>query len=86
MKSTFELPDELMITAKKHAAELRMPVRELVEAGLRAQLRQAKSQPIRVKSRRIRWVTVEGAPPEELDPSNRESLHATTGRALGEER
>ena len=38
MKTTIELPDELLVEAKKRAAELRRPLRRLIEDGLRAQL------------------------------------------------
>jgi hypothetical protein len=38
MKITIELPNDLFIAAKKRAAELRLPLRELVEKGLRHQL------------------------------------------------
>jgi hypothetical protein len=37
VKTTIDLPDEL-IEAKKRAGELRRPLRQLIEDGLRAQL------------------------------------------------
>lgn len=74
MKTTVEIPRELLIEAKKRAAELRVPLRQLVEEGLRARL----SRPARRSGsarRRIRWVTVPGALPPRLDVSDREAMH-----------
>jgi hypothetical protein len=62
MKTTVDIDDELLIAAKKRAAELRRPLRALIEDGLRAQLRQAK----RTGPVRIDWVVVEGGLPAEL--------------------
>ncbi|MCC6809586.1 MAG: hypothetical protein IT381_19305 [Deltaproteobacteria bacterium] len=38
MKTTLELDDLLFVAAKKRAAELRIPLRRLVENGLRKEL------------------------------------------------
>lgn len=38
MKTTVDLPDDLVIAAKQRAAELRQPLRALIERGLRAEL------------------------------------------------
>ena len=38
MKITIDLPDDLFIAAKQRAAELRQPLRALIERGLRAEL------------------------------------------------
>jgi len=74
MKTTVELPDDLLIEAKKRAAELRRPLKALIEAGLRAQLK--KTAPARRRSApRIRWLTVDGGLPPLLDISDRESMH-----------
>ena len=73
MKTTVEIPDDLFIEAKKRAAELRRPLKSLIEAGLRAQLE--ATDPARERpARRIQWVTVEGGLPPELDLSDRESV------------
>jgi hypothetical protein len=73
MKTTVELPDDLLIEAKKRAAELRRPLKSLIEAGLRAQLDQ--TDPARQRpARRIQWLTVDGGLPPDLDPSDRESM------------
>jgi len=36
MKATIDLPDDLLIEAKKRAAELRRPLRSIIESALRA--------------------------------------------------
>jgi hypothetical protein len=72
VKTTIELPDDLLIRAKKRAAELRRPLRALIEAGLRAQLERA---PRKSRSRKkIRWVTVAGGLPTDLDVADRERM------------
>ena len=73
MKTTIDLPDELLIAAKQKAAELRCTLRELVERGLRAELRR-QDVPARKKGR-IRFVTVKGGLPPGVDVADRESLH-----------
>jgi hypothetical protein len=72
MKTTIELPDDLLIAAKKRAAELKVPLRRLLEEGLRARLAAPRQRPIR--SRRIRWVTVDGGLPPGLDLDSRERM------------
>ena len=72
MKTTIELPDDLLIAAKKRAAELRLPLRRMLEEGLRARLATTARRPPR---RRIRWVTVDGGLPPGVDLSSREALH-----------
>ncbi len=73
MKTTVDLPDELLIEAKKRAAELRRPLRQLIADGLRAQL-EATAPGQRPAAREIRWVTVPGGLPPGLDVADRESL------------
>ena len=72
MKTTLDLPDELLIQAKKTAAEQRRPLRALVEEGLRIVLRDPKKQP---RSKHVRLITVKGGLPPDLDLSNREKMH-----------
>jgi len=74
MKTTIDLPDELLIAAKKRAAELRRPLRSLVVQALRAHLRRKPASPHGPK-RKIRWVTVAGGIPEGLDVSDRAQMH-----------
>ena len=40
MKTTIEIPDDLLFKAKKRAAETRTTIRALVERGLRRELRE----------------------------------------------
>jgi hypothetical protein len=72
MKTTVELPDDLMIEVKKAAAERRTTIRDLVERGLRREL--AAAVPDRPGRRRIRWITVAGGLPPGLDVSDRASM------------
>ena len=76
MKATVELPDDLVIAAKKRAAELRRPLRALIEQGLRTELGRCRSTD-RTGERRITltWVEVDGGLPEGLDVSSREAIH-----------
>jgi hypothetical protein len=72
MKTTVDLPDDLLIAAKKRAAELRCTLRTLIERGLRREL---ASQMAGAKRRKIRWVTVRGGLPPGLDVSDRAAMH-----------
>jgi len=72
MKTTIELPDDLLIAAKKRAAETRSTLKTIFERGLRRELgRSARRQ----GSKKIRWVTVAGDLARGLDVSNREKMH-----------
>ena len=72
MKTTVELPDELLIEAKKMAAEQRRPLRAIVEDGLRMVLRKPET---RVRKKQVRLITVKGGLPSDLDLSNREAMY-----------
>jgi hypothetical protein len=72
MKTTLDLPDELLIAAKKKAAEQRRPLRALVEEGLRVVLEGPKRQD---QKRTVKLVSVKGGLARGLDLSNRESMH-----------
>jgi hypothetical protein len=48
MKTTVELPDGLLIEAKKRAAELRVPLKSIIEESLRSGLRSLR-KPDRVR-------------------------------------
>jgi hypothetical protein len=74
VKTTIELPDELLIAAKKRAAELRQPFRKLVEDGLRQQLSDGR-RIRRPNRKKFRWVVAKGGLPPGLDVSDRASLH-----------
>jgi hypothetical protein len=73
MKTTIDLPDGLLIAAKKRAAEERRPLRDLVTSGLRAVL-QRPGRPER-RAAPIKWVTVNGGLPEGMDLADREAMH-----------
>jgi len=79
VKTTFDIPEELLVEAKKRAAELRRPLRALVTDGLRAQLASGggrKPPQAKRKARpRIRWVTVKGALAPGLDVAHRQQMH-----------
>jgi hypothetical protein len=77
MKTTVDLPDDLLIRAKKRAAETRTPLRVLLERGLRRELANRNTggrTPGATKM--IRWVTAPGGLPPGLDVADREALHA----------
>ena len=71
MKTTIELPDDLMVAAKKRAAEARSTLREL--QGRRGVKRSARTA--------IRWVTVEGGLPPGLDLADRAAMSEWLQRA-----
>jgi len=76
MKTTINLPDELLIAAKVRAAESRMTLREVFERGLRRELRESGGQRRGSRrGRRIRWVTAPGGLPPGLDVASREKMH-----------
>lgn len=75
MKTTVDLPDDLLIRAKKRAAETRTPLRALIARGLRRELDAGSKRPA-TSAPRIRWVTAPGGLPPELDVSSREALYA----------
>ena len=74
MKITIDLPDDLFIAAKQRAAELRQPLRALIERGLRAELGRSTVAAGRAKPVAIRWVTVPGRLPAGVDLSGRSAM------------
>ena len=74
MKTTIDLPDELLIAAKKMAAESRKTLREVFERGLRRELAGGAEAP-RSRRRAIRWVTARGGLPTGADVRNRARMH-----------
>jgi hypothetical protein len=76
MKTTVDLPDELLIRAKKRAAETRTPLRVLIERGLRRELASASAGGrTRPDPRKVTWVVAPGGLPPGLDVSDRAALH-----------
>jgi hypothetical protein len=74
MKTTVELPDELLIAAKKRAAELRQPLRKLIEESLRRDLGRTRRGSGSGR-KKFRWITSKGGLPPGLDLSNRQAMH-----------
>jgi hypothetical protein len=75
MKTTIELPDHLLIAAKKRAADERRPLRALMEEALRNLLTRAR--PVARVKGKIPWdkITVDAGLPPGLDVSNREAMY-----------
>ena len=71
-KTTIELPEDLVIAAKRQAAERRTTLRALIERGLRAELRRGGTPPPRRTP--IKWVTVDGGLPKGLDVGDRVAM------------
>ena len=73
MKTTVELPDDLLIAAKTRAAETRSTLRALIERGLHRELQ--RPRPRRFPARAgIKWVTAPGGLPPGLDLDDRASM------------
>lgn len=75
MKTTLDLPDELLIAAKKRAAEERTSLRKLVARSLQREL-----SSLQVRGKRtveIDWdsITVDGGLPPGLDVASREAMY-----------
>jgi hypothetical protein len=73
MKITIELPDDLLLEAKRKALETRTTLRVILERALRRELGQAGSRPPR-RPRRIRWVKSAGGLAPGLDVSDRSKM------------
>ncbi len=71
-KTTIELPEDLVVAAKRSAALRRTTLRALVERGLRAELRGGAARP--PKPAPIKWVTVDGGLPAGLDVADRAAM------------
>ena len=73
MKTTVEIPDDLVIAAKTRAAETRSTLRELIERGLRHELQRPRRDESTGRGA-IQWVTVDGGVPPGLDLRDRASM------------
>jgi len=73
VKTTVEIQDELLIEAKKHAAEHRTTVRALIESGLRHELG-GRSKAPKAKRPVIHWITVPGGLPSGMDVADRAKM------------
>lgn len=71
-KTTVELPDELLLAAKKRALDEQTTLKQLLERSLRREL----SQPQEARgAQTIEWVVAEGGLPPGLDLTDRERMH-----------
>lgn len=75
MKTTLELPDDLLTGAKRAALERGWTLRRLVEVALRQEI-----APRPRRRRKADWVTAPGALPADLDLSDREQMRAWIDR------
>ncbi|MBI2026381.1 MAG: hypothetical protein HYS98_00990 [Deltaproteobacteria bacterium] len=77
-KTTLEIQDNLFIRAKQRAAQMRIPLRSVVEVALRNYLKAAlfQKQQSRKQPKIIHWVTVSGKLSPDLELQNRESMVA----------
>jgi hypothetical protein len=73
MKTTVEIPDELLREWKKKAAQEGTTLKELWVRLLRESLRPPRTRSR--STRKIRWVTGKGGLPPGLDVSNRERMY-----------
>ena len=71
IKTTIEIPDDLFVAAKRHAAGQRTTLRTLVERGLRSELRGARPKKALAK---IKWITVDGGLPTGVDVADRAAM------------
>lgn len=74
MRITVDLPADLLLAAKKRAAETRSTLREIVARGLRREL--GETEIPRRLACRLRLPTVRGGLPPGLGLSDRERMHA----------
>jgi hypothetical protein len=73
MKTTVELPEDLLLEAKRKALETRTTLRDILERALRRELRRTVVGR-RTRRHRIRWVTSAGGLPPGLDLSDRSKM------------
>jgi hypothetical protein len=78
MKTTINISDDLLVRAKQYAAEQRCSVGQLIEESLQREL-QRRLDKRGCQHRTIRWVTVDGGPPDDLDLTSREALYDWLG-------
>ncbi len=74
MKTTIDLPEAILIAAKKKAAEERTSLRKLVIRSLRREL-EAVETAGQAGPRKIHFLTVDGGLPLGLDMSDRSAMN-----------
>jgi hypothetical protein len=72
MKTTIDLPDDLLIEAKKAAVDQRTTLRALIERALRAELTPKRDRA--KKNKKIRWVIVKGGGPTDFNVASRAEM------------
>ena len=85
MKTTVELPEDLLLAAKRKALETRTTLRNILERALRQELRQGGGRPAH-RPRQIRWVTSAGGLPPGLDLSDRSQMWGWMQKERGHDR
>ena len=75
-KTTIELPDDLLLAAKKRALDERTTLKQILERSLRRELAQPQHPH---GSNQIKWVVAEGGLPPALDVADREKMHDFLG-------
>lgn len=76
MRTTLDLDDNLLIAAKKLAAERRVTLTRFVEDALRAAVEAPRTQ-----SKSFVWPTVRGEAPPTVDVADRGALYEALGDA-----
>jgi hypothetical protein len=80
MKTTVELPDELMVEVKVAAARRRCTLREFFEAALRREMVDPAQPAPAKKQRRLKLTTSRGGLAPGFDAANRETMYDWIGR------
>jgi len=76
MKTTVDIRDDLLVRAKQAAAARRQSLRSVIEHSLQAQLDPKNRSALRHDPHRaIKWVTVRGGLPKELNVTSRAEMH-----------
>ena len=73
MKTTVEISDALFVEAKRFAVETHQSLRDLVEQGLRQQVRRTRVR-AKAKPAAFKWITTPGGLPPGLDVADRRSM------------
>ena len=72
MKTTLNLDDQLLRTAKKMAAERGITLTQVIDEALRAAV---SAPPRRGDGARLKWATVKGRRPPDVDIADRDALY-----------
>jgi hypothetical protein len=77
MKTTIDLPEELLVRAKVCAAERRTTLRELVVEGLRRVTESASGDELRERQRELKRLLgeMQASNPERMIPLTREEIY-----------